>query len=137
MKEYYDARAAECDEWYLGTGLFSARERAGWDEAVARLELDVTALTPAKPSTWRAEPDFSPVTCARRVAPELVVVDSASRPDHGREEHQERVLNDGCRYRVYKRYFDAEELARELGRGRVLHAGDWFVMVAAGHAGKS
>ncbi|MBV9605082.1 MAG: hypothetical protein JO027_08245, partial [Solirubrobacterales bacterium] len=69
---------------------------------------------------------------ARRLAPELVVVDSAARPDHEREERQTRVLNDGSRYEVYKRYFDPDELAAELGHGSVLHASDWFVMVAAG-----
>ena len=69
---------------------------------------------------------------ARRVAPELIVVDSAVRPDHEREEVQERILNDGSAFEVYKRYFDGDELARELGGGTVLHASDWFVMVAAG-----
>ena len=67
---------------------------------------------------------------ARRVAPALVVVDSAVRPDHEREEQQERILNDGSRFHVYKRYFEPDELARELGGGTVLHASDWFVMVA-------
>jgi ubiquinone/menaquinone biosynthesis C-methylase UbiE len=69
---------------------------------------------------------------AHRVAPELIVVDSALRPDHEREEVQERILNDGSAFEVYKRYFDGDELARELGGGSVLHASDWFVMVATG-----
>jgi ubiquinone/menaquinone biosynthesis C-methylase UbiE len=196
MKEYYDARAPEYDEWYLGTGLFFARERAGWDEAVAELEWDIAALPPARtldvacgtafltrhlkgeitgldqsprmldvarrriPAATFVQGDATRIPFpdgqfdrvftghfyghlddlervqfmaeARRVATELVVVDSAVRPDHAREEWQERALNDGSRHRVYKRYFDAEGLARELGGGRVLHAGDWFVMVAAG-----
>jgi demethylmenaquinone methyltransferase/2-methoxy-6-polyprenyl-1,4-benzoquinol methylase len=67
---------------------------------------------------------------ARRVAPELVVVDSALREDVQPEEHQERVLNDGSRHTVYKRFFAPAELAAELGGGRVLHAGRWFVAVA-------
>jgi Methyltransferase domain len=71
---------------------------------------------------------------ARRVAPELIVVDSAVRPDHGREEVQARILNDGSAFEVYKRYFDGDELARELGGGTVLHASDWFVMVASSAA---
>jgi ubiquinone/menaquinone biosynthesis C-methylase UbiE len=81
-------------------------------------------LEPVERKTFLAE--------ARRVAPELVVVDSAVRPDHAREERQERVLNDGSRFEVYKRYFNGYELAAELGGGSVLHAGDWFVMVSAG-----
>ncbi len=41
------------------------------------------------------------------------------------------MLNDGSRWRVYKRFFTAEALASELGGGRVLHEGRWFVAVAA------
>jgi ubiquinone/menaquinone biosynthesis C-methylase UbiE len=68
---------------------------------------------------------------ARRLAPELVVVDSALREDVKPEERQERVLNDGSRWQVYKRYFTAQGLAAELGGGRMLHTGCWFVAVAA------
>jgi ubiquinone/menaquinone biosynthesis C-methylase UbiE len=66
---------------------------------------------------------------ARRLAPELVVVDSALRPEVASEEHQERVLNDGSRWEVYKRYFSPGQLARELGGGETLFAGRWFVAV--------
>ena len=66
---------------------------------------------------------------ARRVAPELVVVDTALRPDHEPEEWQKRKLNDGSRHEVYKRYFSGEGLVDELGGGEVLHAGPWFVAV--------
>jgi demethylmenaquinone methyltransferase/2-methoxy-6-polyprenyl-1,4-benzoquinol methylase len=63
---------------------------------------------------------------ARRVAPELIVVDSAGAP---RESWDERALSDGTRHRVYKRWFTGESLAAELGGGAVLHDGDWFVAV--------
>lgn len=63
---------------------------------------------------------------ARRVAGELVVVDSARRPGVDAEQCQERVLNDGSRHRVYKRYFTADQLANELG-GETLLDGAWFV----------
>jgi ubiquinone/menaquinone biosynthesis C-methylase UbiE len=66
---------------------------------------------------------------AGRLAPELVVVDSALREDVEPEERQERVLNDGSRWQVYKRYFEPEELARELLGGEVVFAGRWFVAV--------
>jgi len=72
---------------------------------------------------------------ARRVASRgVVVVDTALQPGHAPEEWQERVLNDGSRHRVYKRFFSGEGLAKELGGGDVLHAGRWFlaVRVAAG-----
>ena len=61
--------------------------------------------------------------------PELVIVDSASRPDRPDETWEERVLNDGSRHDVYKRRFTAEALAGELGGGETLHAGPWFVAV--------
>ena len=60
---------------------------------------------------------------------ELVVVDSAFRGVA--EDWQERVLNDGSRHRVYKRWFTADDLRDELGGGEILHAGPWFVAVRA------
>lgn len=71
---------------------------------------------------------------ARRVAPELVVVDSALRPGVPAEGWQERVLNDGSRHRVFKRHLTPEGLAAELG-GEVLHTGRWFVVARAQRAG--
>ena len=66
---------------------------------------------------------------ARRLAPELVVVDSALREDVEPEERQERILNDGSRWEVYKRYFEPDALARELGGGDTVFAGRWVVAV--------
>ena len=68
---------------------------------------------------------------SRRLASELVVVDSVLRDDVEPEERQVRVLNDGSRWTVLKRYFTAAGLADELGGGRVLHEGRWFVAVSA------
>jgi SAM-dependent methyltransferase len=64
---------------------------------------------------------------ASRVAPELVVVDSALREGVAPEGFQERTLNDGSRHRVYKRYLCPADLERELG-AEILHAGTWFVV---------
>jgi ubiquinone/menaquinone biosynthesis C-methylase UbiE len=195
VKQYYDARAREYDDWYLGHGLFGQRERPGWERAVRALEdalarlpaastLDVACgtgfLTRHLPGEITAldqsermleiareraphatflrgdalELPFAGgsfervftghfyghldqaerlafVAEARRVAPELIVVDSAKRPDHRPEEWQTRVLGDGSQFSVYKRYFDAEALAVELGEGTVLHQSPWFVMVSS------
>ena len=65
---------------------------------------------------------------ARRVAPELVVMGSIARPGEKYAQWQERVLNDGSRWQVYKRVFDPDALAAELD-GEVLHSGAWFVVV--------
>ena len=58
VKEYYDIRAPEYDEWYLGLGRFAERDRPGWDEAVSALEQAVRGLEPGGRSTWRAVPAF-------------------------------------------------------------------------------
>lgn len=67
---------------------------------------------------------------ARRVAPELVVVDSALRPGIEPEGWQTRVLDDGSEHRVFKRHLTAAGLAAEIG-GRPLLAGRWFVAATA------
>jgi len=67
---------------------------------------------------------------ARRAGGELVVVDSALRPETGEEDWRERVLDDGSTHRVYKRWFTGAGLLAELGGdGEVLHDGPWFVVV--------
>ena len=67
---------------------------------------------------------------ARRVARELVVVDSAARDGVDPEQWQERVLSDGSRHRVFKRYLAAGELAREIA-GEPCYDGRWFVAARA------
>ena len=195
MRAYYEQRAAEYDDWWLGRGIFARRERPGWDEEVEAVLDAVGALEPKRtldvacgtafvtrrlrgevvgldqsetmvqiaaarlPHGRAVQGDAVPLpfddgafdrvftghfyghllegererflTEARRVAPELVVLDSALRDDVEPEEWQERKLNDGSRHRVYKRFFTPAGLLDELGGGSVLHAGRWFVMVAA------
>ena len=192
---YYDRRAAEYDDWYLGAGLFAGRVRPGWHAEVAalvaclhglemRTVLDtacgtgfltqhlagrVTALDQSismlriarerLPGAYVLQGDalrlpfragaFAHVMAAhfyghleaamrrqfldegRRVAARLLVVDAAWREGVEPEEMQERVLQDGSRHRVYKRYFTPAQLIAELGGGQVVHAGRWFVAVLA------
>jgi SAM-dependent methyltransferase len=194
--EYYEARAAEYDEWYEGTGRFADRPRPGWDDEVAQLVAVVAALEPARTLDVACGTAFlsrhldgltvgldqSPAMVAiaqerlrdggglaltgdalappfadgafdrvltthfyghlvpderaaflaeaRRVATEeLVVIDSAPREDRPAEVWDERVLNDGSRHRVFKRFLDAEGLRRELGDGEVLLDGRWFAAI--------
>jgi SAM-dependent methyltransferase len=196
MRDYYERRAREYDDWWLGTGLFVRRERPGWHEEVQRLIALLEELEPARtldvacgtgfltrhlPGTVTgldqsatmveiatargldavqgeavplpfADEAFERLVAshfyghllpgeeserflaeARRVAAELVVVDSAQRAETGSEDWQRRRLNDGSEHRVYKRWFRGPELAREFG-GEVLYDGDWFVAVRAGRA---
>jgi ubiquinone/menaquinone biosynthesis C-methylase UbiE len=193
-RRYYELRAPEYDDWYLGRGVHEGVERPGWDEELARLVALIEALPPGRvldvacgtgfltrhlrgevtgidqsatmleiargrcPGATLLQADALTLPFedrsfdraftghfyghlrasdreqflseVRRLAPELVVVDTALRPGLGREEIHERVLSDGSLHAVYKRYLAPEELARELGGGRTLHAGDWFVVVA-------
>jgi demethylmenaquinone methyltransferase/2-methoxy-6-polyprenyl-1,4-benzoquinol methylase len=79
-------------------------------------------LPPSERATFLAQ--------ARRVAPELLVIDSALRPGVEPEQVQERMLNDGSRHHVFKRYLAPDQLAAEID-GEVLLAGDWFVAARA------
>ncbi len=79
-------------------------------------------LVPAERAAFLAQ--------ARRVARELVVVDSALRPGIEADQWQERTLNDGSRHRVFKRFLTAEGLAAEIG-GEPLLSGTWFVAARA------
>jgi demethylmenaquinone methyltransferase/2-methoxy-6-polyprenyl-1,4-benzoquinol methylase len=193
VKAYYERRAPEYDDWYLGRGRFSDRDRPGWDKEVDELRRALEALPPARTldvacgtgfltrhlrgevlgldqsesmleEARRQAPNATFATgdalelpfpdgsfdraftahfyghldkadrvrflgAARRVAAELVVVDSALRSDVEPEELQERILDDGSRWEVYKRYFTPTGLADELGGGSTLLAGRWFVAV--------
>lgn len=195
MRLYYERRAAEYDDWWLGTGLFAERDRPGWSEEVEQLVSVLGSLAPARtldvacgtgfltrhlpgevvgldqsqsmvdvaagrmPDARVVQGDAVPLPFAdgefervftshfyghllpgererfvgeaRRVGGGLVVVDAALREGVLREEHQERVLKDGSRHSVYKRFFAPVELAAEPGGGDVLHSGRWFVVVAA------
>jgi len=192
-RAYYDRRAAEYDDFYLGTGLFAERARPGWAEELATLRatlrslhfgsfLDVACGTGFLTESLRGNvtgldqsasmlavarsriPGASFVRgdalalpfrsaqfdClvtghfyghldesarglflgeARRVSNSILVIDAAQRDDVASEQYQERVLNDGSRHVVYKRYFTPEQMIAELGTGRILQAGRWFVAV--------
>jgi ubiquinone/menaquinone biosynthesis C-methylase UbiE len=195
VKAYYEARAREYDDWYLGVNLYEDRDRPGWDEELDRLRLAIEALPPLRTldvacgtgfltrhlrgesvgldqsasmlevarervpgvefvrgdalSLPFADGAFDRVFTghfyghleeaerlaflleARRVAPEVVVVDSARSEATPEQAMDERILSDGSRWEVYKRWFTGRGLAAELGGGQVLHEGRYFVVVRA------
>jgi SAM-dependent methyltransferase len=194
VKTYYDQRACEYDDWWLGRGLYEERERPGWDEEVDRLAAAIASLPPLRTldvacgtgfltrhlrgevvgldasermlaEARKQVPDASFVqgdalslpfadgsfdrvfasyfychlepeerarflTEARRVASELVIVASIRGADDAAERWEERRLKDGSLWTVYKRVFDGEDLADELG-GELVFKGDWFLLARA------
>jgi demethylmenaquinone methyltransferase/2-methoxy-6-polyprenyl-1,4-benzoquinol methylase len=48
VKAYYDRRAPEYDDWWLGEGLFADRERPGWDEERGQLGEVIANLPPLR-----------------------------------------------------------------------------------------
>jgi len=46
VKVYYDRRAHEYDDWWLGVGLYSERDRPGWEDELEVLERVVAGLLP-------------------------------------------------------------------------------------------
>jgi ubiquinone/menaquinone biosynthesis C-methylase UbiE len=142
LKQYYDARAREYDDWYLGRGLFGRRERPEWDEAMRALESSLARLPAAPTLDVACGTGFltrhlpGAITALDRSARMLEIAREPSRrtdwPSWAKAAAwPTRVLNDGSSFDVYKRYFDAQELVEELGGGSVLHQSPWFVMVAS------
>ena len=48
MKTYYDRRADEYDDWWLGRGLYADRDRPDWDDEVAVLAELIATLPPKR-----------------------------------------------------------------------------------------
>jgi ubiquinone/menaquinone biosynthesis C-methylase UbiE len=194
VKAYYDARAPEYDDWWLGHGRFEDRHRPGWAEDVAALGAAIAALPPARtldvacgtgfltrhlrgdvvgldasermlalartriPGAQFVQGDAlslpfdddaferlftSYFYChleedarhrflaeARRVAGELVVVASVLGEGDAPARWEERILNDGSRWSVFKRCFVGPELEDELA-GRLIHRSRYFLIVRA------
>lgn len=194
MKAYYDRRAPEYDDWWLGRGLYADRERPGWEDELRLLEGVIRDLPPVRTLDVACGTGFltrhlpgdvvgldasermlevareqapqarfehgdalslpfedsafdrvftSYFYChledeerkrflaeARRVAPELVVVASIRGDGDEAERWEDRQLNDGSEWQVYKRVFEGPDLAAEL-KGEIVFKGRWFVVVRA------
>ena len=67
---------------------------------------------------------------AHRVADKLIVLDAGRPTGVPPEQTQRRTLQGGASFEIYRRHFDAEELAQELG-GKPVFAGRFYVLVVA------
>jgi hypothetical protein len=54
MKEYYERRAEEYDDAYLGTGAYSGRTRPGFEEELAQVTALIEGLSQSARSTSAA-----------------------------------------------------------------------------------
>jgi ubiquinone/menaquinone biosynthesis C-methylase UbiE len=75
MRAHFDQRAAEYDDWWLGTGSFAERERPGWSEEVEQLIGIVRALPPARVLDVACGTGF----LTRHLRGELVALDQSAR----------------------------------------------------------
>jgi ubiquinone/menaquinone biosynthesis C-methylase UbiE len=75
VKAYYDARAHEYDDWYLGLGLYADRDRPGWDEELAGLVETIAALPPARTLDVACGTGF----LTRHLRGEIVGIDASER----------------------------------------------------------
>ncbi len=194
MKAYYDRRAPEYADWWLGRGLYANRERPGWEGELRLLEDVIRDLPPVRTldiacgtgfltrhlrgdvvgldasermlevargqapqarfehgdalslpfeddvfdrvftSYFYCHLEIDERECflaeARRVAPELVVVASILGDGDASERWEDRRLEDGSQWNVYKRVFEGPDLAAEL-KGEIVFKGRWFVVVRA------
>jgi len=194
VKAYYDRRAREYDDWWLGRGMYADRERPGWEGELRLLEGVIQDLPPTRTLDVACGTGFltrhlrgdvvgldasesmleiargqapqarfehgdalslpfeddafdrvfaSYFYChletdqrerflaeARRVAPELVVVASIRGDGDASERWEDRRLEDGSQWNVYKRVFEGPDLADEL-QGEIVFKGRWFVVVRA------
>ena len=48
MKTYYDRRAPEYDDWWLGEGLYADRDRPGWEQELDDLTQLIAQLPPVR-----------------------------------------------------------------------------------------
>jgi ubiquinone/menaquinone biosynthesis C-methylase UbiE len=94
VKAYYEARAREYDDWWLGRGLYADRHRPGWDEARDELGQWIAGLTPARTHDVACGTGF----LTRHLLGEVVGLDqSASMLEVAREQvpSAEFVVGDG------------------------------------------
>lgn len=112
MKTYYERRAHEYDDWWLGRGLYADRDRPGWDEELGALADVIRALPPVRTLDVACGTGF----LTRHLRGDVVALDaSASMLDVAREQAPNAELvqgdalslpfDDGAFDRVFTSYF--------------------------------
>ena len=142
MKAYYDQRAPEYDDWWLGRGLFAGRDRPGWNEELRELEQVIATLPPRRTLDVACGTGF----LTRHLRGEVVGLDASERMlklAHRQAPSAEFVSGDalalpfadGTFERVFASYFychlEEDERARFLAEAR--RVAPELVIVASVH----
>jgi ubiquinone/menaquinone biosynthesis C-methylase UbiE len=75
VKAYYDKRATEYDDWWLGKGLYADRDRPGWDDEREALAGLIAALPAARTLDVACGTGF----LTRHLAGDVVGLDASAR----------------------------------------------------------
>jgi len=102
VKTYYDRRAPEYDEWWLGEGSWADRERPGWEEELRVLEDVVAALPPVRTLDLACGTGF----LTRHLPGEVVGLDAS-----------ERMLDEARKQAPNARFVQGDALALPFADG--------------------
>jgi SAM-dependent methyltransferase len=129
VRAYYDRRAPEYDDWWLGRGLYADRERPGWEDELRRLEDVIRDLSPVRTLDVACGTGF----LTRHLRGEVVGLDASERmlevargqAPAAHFEHGDALslpFEDGAFDRVFTSYFychlEDEERERFLAEAR-------------------
>ena len=129
MKAYYDRRAFEYDDWWLGQGLYRDRERPGWEEELRLLEDVIRGLSPVRTLDVACGTGF----LTRHLRGDVVGLDASERmlevargqAPRARFEHGDALalpVEDGAFERVFTSYYychlETDERERFLAEAR-------------------
>lgn len=140
MKAYYDRRAPEYDDWWLGQGLYADRERPGWEDELRGLEGAIRDLPPMRTLDVACGTGF----LTRHLAGDVVGLDASKRmlevareqAPRARFEHGDALslpFEDGAFDRVFTSYFycHLEDADRERFLAEARRVASELVVVAS------
>jgi ubiquinone/menaquinone biosynthesis C-methylase UbiE len=140
VKAYYDRRAPEYDDWWLGQGLYADRERPGWEDELRGLEDAIRDLPPMRALDVACGTGF----LTRHLAGDVVGLDASKRmlevareqAPRARFEHGDGLslpFEDGAFDRVFTSYFycHLEDADRERFLAEARRVASELVVVAS------
>jgi ubiquinone/menaquinone biosynthesis C-methylase UbiE len=140
VKAYYDRRAPEYDDWWLGRGLYADRERPGWEDELRELEGVIRDLPPMRTLDVACGTGF----LTRHLSGDVVGLDASERmlavarkqAPQARFEHGDALslpFEDGAFDRVFTSYFycHLEGAERERFRAEARRVARELVVVAS------